>query len=67
MLCNSNPAAIMTDTSIADKVYMEPLTLEYVAKIVVMGDGWCTWNWLGRRIESFDAKARKSFERVTPR
>lgn len=24
----------MTDTSIADKVYMEPLTLEYVAKIV---------------------------------
>ncbi len=23
----------MTDTSIADKVYMEPLTLEYVARI----------------------------------
>jgi len=34
ILCNSNPATIMTDTSIADKVYMEPLTLEYVAKIV---------------------------------
>ena len=34
VLCNSNPATIMTDTSIADKVYMEPLTLEYVAKIV---------------------------------
>ena len=33
-LCNSNPATIMTDTSIADKVYMEPLTLEYVAKIL---------------------------------
>ena len=32
VLCNSNPATIMTDTSIADKVYMEPLTLEYVAK-----------------------------------
>ena len=34
VLANSNPATIMTDTSIADKVYMEPLTLEYVAKIV---------------------------------
>ena len=34
ILCNSNPATIMTDTSIADKVYMEPLTLEYAAKIV---------------------------------
>ena len=34
VLCNSNPATIMTDTSIADKIYMEPLTLEYVAKII---------------------------------
>jgi carbamoyl-phosphate synthase large subunit len=34
ILCNSNPATIMTDTQIADKVYMEPLTLEYVAKII---------------------------------
>ena len=34
ILCNSNPATIMTDTQIADKVYMEPLTLEYVAKIL---------------------------------
>ncbi len=34
VLVNSNPATIMTDTQIADKVYMEPLTLEYVAKIV---------------------------------
>ncbi|MBE7053750.1 MAG: carbamoyl-phosphate synthase large subunit [Ruminococcaceae bacterium] len=34
ILVNSNPATIMTDTSIADKVYMEPLTLEYVAKIL---------------------------------
>ena len=31
ILVNSNPATIMTDTTIADKVYMEPLTLEYVA------------------------------------
>ena len=34
ILCNSNPATIMTDTDIADKVYMEPLTLEYIAKII---------------------------------
>ena len=34
LLCNSNPATIMTDTSIADKVYMEPLTLEYLTKII---------------------------------
>ena len=34
ILCNSNPATIMTDTTIADKVYMEPLNLEYIAKII---------------------------------
>ena len=34
VLCNSNPATIMTDTTIADKVYMEHLTLECIAKII---------------------------------
>ncbi len=34
ILCNSNPATIMTDPAIADRVYMEPLTLEYMAKII---------------------------------
>lgn len=34
VLVNSNPATIMTDTAIADKVYMEPLTLEYIARIL---------------------------------
>ncbi len=34
VLVNSNPATIMTDTSVADKVYMEPLTLEYLGKIL---------------------------------
>ena len=34
VLVNSNPATIMTDTLIADKVYMEPLDLEHVAKII---------------------------------
>ena len=36
ILCNSNPATIMTDETIADKVYMEPLTLEFIAKIIRM-------------------------------
>ncbi len=34
ILVNSNPATIMTDSKIADKIYMEPLDLEYVAKIL---------------------------------
>ena len=33
ILVNSNPATIMTDTVIADKVYMEPLNLEFLSKI----------------------------------
>lgn len=36
VLCNSNPATIMTDEAIADKVYMEPLNLEFMAKIIRM-------------------------------
>ncbi len=34
VLVNSNPATIMTDKQTADKVYMEPLTLEYLGKIL---------------------------------
>ena len=34
VLVNSNPATIMTDTTIADKVYMEPLTVEYISRIL---------------------------------
>ncbi|MDO4519567.1 MAG: carbamoyl-phosphate synthase large subunit [Eubacteriales bacterium] len=36
ILCNSNPATIMTDESIADKIYMEPLTLEFIARVIRM-------------------------------
>ena len=36
ILCNSNPATIMTDSQVADRVYMEPLTLEFIARIVRM-------------------------------
>ncbi len=34
ILVNSNPATIMTDTAVADKVYMEPLDLEFVSRII---------------------------------
>ena len=34
VLANSNPATIMTDKAVADKIYMEPLTLEYLSKIL---------------------------------
>ncbi len=34
VLVNSNPATIMTDADIADRVYIEPLTVEYVEKII---------------------------------
>ncbi|GAK00236.1 carbamoyl-phosphate synthase large chain [Geomicrobium sp. JCM 19055] len=34
VLINSNPATIMTDTNMADKVYIEPLTFEFVSRII---------------------------------
>ena len=34
VLLNSNPATIMTDNAIADKIYIEPLTLETVKRII---------------------------------
>lgn len=34
VLVNSNPATIMTDTKIADSVYIEPLTVEFIEKII---------------------------------
>ena len=35
VLINSNPATIMTDKEVADKIYLEPLTLEFVEKVIV--------------------------------
>jgi len=35
VLVNSNPATIMTDTNIADKVYIEPLCLDVLKKIII--------------------------------
>ena len=36
VLVNSNPATIMTDREIADTVYIEPITLEFVSKILLL-------------------------------
>lgn len=33
VLVNSNPATIMTDKEVADQVYIEPITLEFVSRI----------------------------------
>ena len=34
VLINSNPATIMTDAAMADHVYVEPLTLDFLKKII---------------------------------
>ncbi|HBF3147886.1 TPA: carbamoyl-phosphate synthase large subunit, partial [Clostridioides difficile] len=34
VLINSNPATIMTDKEVADKIYIEPLTIEFIEKII---------------------------------
>jgi len=34
VLVNSNPATIMTDKSVADRVYIEPLTIDFIEKII---------------------------------
>ena len=35
ILVNSNPATIMTDPNVADKTYIEPITLEVLEKILI--------------------------------
>ena len=34
VLCNSNPATIMTDQAMADEIYLEPLTTETIKRII---------------------------------
>ena len=34
VLCNSNPATIMTDQAMADEIYLEPLTVETIKRII---------------------------------
>ena len=50
VLLNSNPATIMTDKDIADKVYIEPLTVEVVEQLILKKTGQRTADtgWPGR-------------------
>ncbi|MFR7760962.1 MAG: hypothetical protein ACLU1X_08370, partial [Peptoniphilus grossensis] len=34
VLVNSNPATIMTDKGVADKIYIEPITISFIEKII---------------------------------
>ncbi len=56
ILINSNPATIMTDTEIADKVYIEPITLEFVSRIIrkERPDALLTNTWWANRIKYGD-------------
>lgn len=40
VLVNSNPATIMTDSNIADKVYLEPLTVEFLEEVIKKEKPW---------------------------
>ena len=40
VLVNSNPATIMTDTDIADRVYVEPISLEFVTEVIKKERPW---------------------------
>ncbi|MCD8373044.1 MAG: carbamoyl-phosphate synthase large subunit [Clostridia bacterium] len=35
VLCNSNPATIMTDKALADEIYLEPLTIDTLKRIII--------------------------------
>ena len=35
VLCNSNPATIMTDSALADEIYLEPLTVDSLKRIII--------------------------------
>ena len=66
ILCNSNPATIMTDTSIADKVYMEPLTLNLAMQLEKKGIlAECRTELLGTKSRSIEqAEDRELFKEL---
>jgi carbamoyl-phosphate synthase large subunit len=46
VLVNSNPATIMTDVHIADRVYVEPVNVEFLESVIVRNvrtDSWLPW------------------------
>ena len=48
-LVNSNPATIMTDPEFADATYIEPITAEFVEKVIAGSGPTRSWRrWAGR-------------------
>lgn len=43
VLINSNPATIMTDEDIADRVYVEPISLDYVTEVIEKNGPTASW------------------------
>lgn len=49
VLVNSNPSTIMTDVDIADRVYIEPITLPFVTEVIKRNARThCSRHWAGR-------------------
>ena len=53
VLLNSNPATIMTDPDVADHVYIEPMTLEVVERILSRPSSLCRFLYCHRFFRSF--------------
>lgn len=47
VLVNSNPSTIMTDVDIADRVYIEPITLPFVTEVIKKRKAGCTFGHVG--------------------
>ena len=50
VLVNSNPATIMTDTDIADRIYVEPISLEFVTEVIKKERPWGLLATLGGQV-----------------
>ncbi len=48
VLINSNPATIMTDKAVADRIYIEPITLDFVEKVIAKEEARLCNRWNGR-------------------
>ena len=60
VLLNSNPATIMTDKDIADKVYIEPLTAKVVEQLILKENRTAYFrHWVVSRTEPGDGTGRE--------
>ena len=59
VLLNSNPATIMTDKDIADRVYIEPLTVEVVEQLILKTGQCASYTGRSGRPEPCNGAGRK--------